>query len=76
MEVGTEIEVVRQLRSIVVKHDTEAELMLCECYAAGKLGGITPQQAFAFTREVFQSSSPVNYLPMLREPHELDTCMR
>ena len=46
MEVGTEIEVVRQLRSIVVKHDTEAELMLCECYAAGKLGGITPQQAF------------------------------
>ncbi|KAK7113372.1 hypothetical protein V1264_012671 [Littorina saxatilis] len=77
MESGRELEAMRQLRGIVLHHNSiKAKLWLCECYAVGRFGGITSQQAYSFTKEVFQSSTPVNFLPVLNPPHELNASMR
>ena len=57
MDRSTELQSVRELRSIAILGDMSARLTLCRLYAAGKYGGCPRQQAVSYVREFVQSSA-------------------
>jgi len=61
---GTELQSVRELRTIALRGDMSARLALCRLYAAGKYGGCARQQAVNYVREFVQSSSVLDVCAM------------
>jgi len=61
---STEIQSVRELRSIATLGNTSARLALCRLYAAGRFGGCARQQALSYVREFIQSSAVLDVGPV------------
>ncbi|KAK7506755.1 hypothetical protein BaRGS_00002230 [Batillaria attramentaria] len=76
IEKAREVEAIRELRSIANTGNMKAESVLCQCYALGKLGGISATQAYTFTRQVFQSSTPLGFLHIFSGSRDLTPSMR
>ncbi|XP_076458301.1 uncharacterized protein LOC143292020 [Babylonia areolata] len=72
-----ETQAIRWLRSLVWESaDVWPRLFLCKCYMKGMLGGVDKSSAVIFTRQLFQSSRPVNVTHVLSLPHLLNSSMR
>lgn len=76
IEKAREVEAIRQLRSIAKTGNMKAETLLCQCYALGKLGGLSTAQAYTFSRQVFQSSVPLGFLHIFSGSRDLTPSMR
>ncbi|PVD38359.1 hypothetical protein C0Q70_00973 [Pomacea canaliculata] len=75
-EKAKEVEAIRQLRSIANAGNLEARMILCHCYSLRQFGGIAQTQAFSFSQEVFQSSSPLGFLHIFSGIRDLTPSMR